>query len=544
MKKRLVSLLLAMTMILALAACGQTKTPASETGEGKTIKIGIQARANVESYDDNALTNWLEETTGYDIEFQYFSTNASEWRTQVTTMIAGGETLPDIMYGFGWNADERYTYGRDGYIIDLRPYFEDEELMADYRARVAELYGEDYYDFMLNSIASADGAIYAYPTLSSSESELPQNMVYINTTWLDKLGLEKPTTYEAFVEVLRAFQTGDPNGNGKSDEIPAVGATFATNCDLPSWIINNWEYVNDEYLFNVTDGQLWLPYTTDNYREGLKAINDLVKEGLLSTLTWTIGDAAEQTALWTPADETALCGVFSAHMLTRTTQDNPVMYEYEGLAPFHYAPLKTSAPNAYIYITEDCQDPEGAFRFLLNLSTEAGSMAARYGQEGEDWEWAVDVNNGSEGVNVLNSSAFGGQTSATWGIAYGIAVKYGPSTKYHTVNLVPMEQLSWNSIRTIKSNEHGSAYLAVAEQNNPDEVVYALAYSEEEIEAVSNIATDLRSFIKEARAQFASGERDPYDDADWAAYLKGVSDMGAETLLANAQSAYDRSSGK
>lgn len=42
----------------------------------------------------------------------------------------------------------------------------------------------------------------------------------INVEWLEKLGLDMPTTTEELKEVLIAFKTKDPNGNGKADEIP------------------------------------------------------------------------------------------------------------------------------------------------------------------------------------------------------------------------------------------------------------------------------------------------------------------------------------
>lgn len=41
----------------------------------------------------------------------------------------------------------------------------------------------------------------------------------INKEWLDKLGLEVPTTIDEMEEVMIAFRDGDPNGNGIQDEI-------------------------------------------------------------------------------------------------------------------------------------------------------------------------------------------------------------------------------------------------------------------------------------------------------------------------------------
>lgn len=549
MKRKLVSALLLAVMVLSLAACGKTGPTSSasgsaEDGQRKTLTIGVNTRSNVESYDDNELTLWLEEVSGYDLEFVFFSATASEWRTQLTTMIAGGEKLPDIMFGQGFNDAERNTYGQDGYFIDLMQFFGDEELMSTkypwYEEKIERLFGEGHLDKVLAKGQDASGALYGFPGIGYSESDLPQNMVYINTNWLDKLGLEIPTTYEEFVTVLRAFKEQDPNGNGKQDELPAVGATFATSCDLPSWIINNWEFVNDAFLFNVTDGKLWLPYGTDNYRKGVQALNDLVKEGLLSTQTWTIADTSEQTALWTPASGTALCGVFSAHMLLRTTPESPIMYEYQPLPPFNYAPLKASGSSYYVYITEDCEDPAGAFDFIMNFSSDEGTLRARYGVPEVDWTFGNDALTGRKGIQILDTTAYSGQTRSTWGATAAIIAKYDLENYYTSIVTDP-DNLTWTEARTEVNRNHGAQYIAVANANNPEELIFNLTYTAEEEAACGNIKTDLVNYIKEARAQFASGERDPYNDADWAAYVQGLEDIGAATLLKNAQSAYERS---
>lgn len=45
-------------------------------------------------------------------------------------------------------------------------------------------------------------------------------VMMINKTWLDKLSLELPTTFDELETVLKAFKEQDPKGNGKADEIP------------------------------------------------------------------------------------------------------------------------------------------------------------------------------------------------------------------------------------------------------------------------------------------------------------------------------------
>ncbi|AET59366.1 sugar ABC transporter periplasmic protein [Paenibacillus terrae HPL-003] len=45
------------------------------------------------------------------------------------------------------------------------------------------------------------------------------DLPWINVEWLNKLGLSMPTTTKELKQVLIAFKTKDPNGNGQADEI-------------------------------------------------------------------------------------------------------------------------------------------------------------------------------------------------------------------------------------------------------------------------------------------------------------------------------------
>ena len=81
---------------------------------------------------------------------------------------------------------------------------------------------------------------------------------------------------------------------------------------------------------------------------------------------------------------------------------------------------------------------------------------------------------------------------------------------------------------------------AVAEANNPDEVVNKLIYTTEESEAIGNIKMEVLTFAKEARAKFATGVYDVNDDATWQWYIDTLNDMGLQTYLEQSQSAWDR----
>ena len=128
--KRITALLLALIMVFAMAACGETspeetgnngQNPASGDGTGfylhpsdyrgelplvaegedNKLLIGVRTSASVEDYNDNAFTKWVEEQTGVDVEFMQFSGSAGDAATQISLMLASGERLPDVLLNIG-----------------------------------------------------------------------------------------------------------------------------------------------------------------------------------------------------------------------------------------------------------------------------------------------------------------------------------------------------------------------------------------------------------------------------------------------------------
>ena len=81
---------------------------------------------------------------------------------------------------------------------------------------------EDRED-ILQATTMADGNIYGFAAYEPETWNLTPNRMFINRAWLDKLGLEVPTTTDELKTVLEAFRDGDPNGNGVQDEIGVYG---------------------------------------------------------------------------------------------------------------------------------------------------------------------------------------------------------------------------------------------------------------------------------------------------------------------------------
>ena len=202
--------------------------PLVPEGEKATLTIGIPQSVNVEDYKTNALTVWLEEQTGVELEFVPFSSDTTEASQQLNAMIAGGEKLPDILYSMDCvSAELRDQLGEEGYFLDVTPLLNDYGYYFwEQYNKCIELYGN--YEQQLKNAFSfgqdpTNGALYAVPYFSKAEVDSCENLQVINKTWLDAVGAEMPTTVEELENVLTLFATQDPNGNGIADEIPYVG---------------------------------------------------------------------------------------------------------------------------------------------------------------------------------------------------------------------------------------------------------------------------------------------------------------------------------
>lgn len=256
--KKIVAVLLCLIMTVSLlVGCGGKESNKNDDGR-TTITIGIPQNMQIPDYDTNAFTVWLEETTGYNIEFHFFASNSGDYASQLSTMIAGGkEKLPDMLFNFSLGSEVYRQYGEYGYFLELSSYFNDPEKGKPFWDRVAELPEVMQTRIKDDLCETGKDVIYALPFLQNSCLDSLNSQVYINKVWLDKLGLDMPTDNESLYQVLKAFVNNDPNGNGKKDEIGIIGSTKSLGSDPIEFLMNLFVNVNDANWFNLdSNGQL------------------------------------------------------------------------------------------------------------------------------------------------------------------------------------------------------------------------------------------------------------------------------------------------
>lgn len=220
-----------------------------------------------------------EEKTGVDIHWTVVPDTSKAER--IATTFASGE-LPDLFVNMLGN-NEVLTYGMAGALLPVSDYL---EYMPNF-ASILETMPD-----VKAAVTMPDGKIYGIPQVNMwsvrpGDGVYARTSVFINREWLAKLNLEAPTTTEAFLDVLRAFKTGDPNDNGEADEIPL---SFVYNgwSEIPgSLLYGPFGLIGMGYQMNVKDGKCFYAIQDERYIDAVKYIRSLWTEGLIDPEAFT-----------------------------------------------------------------------------------------------------------------------------------------------------------------------------------------------------------------------------------------------------------------
>lgn len=548
--KKFLAIVLTLAIVLGLCACGGSGGGTTGGGEVEgqvTIKLGLATNAKVMSYTDNALTKWLEEETGYKIEFVEYS-GGTDVATQISTTVAARQELPDILWGISLNEAALSTYGKEGYFVDLTPYYEDKEgASATFWERLETDLTETQQETVIRKITDADTEkIYGVPCIETSLVDKINYMVWINTEWLDKLNLEMPTDIASLEKVLYAFRDNDPNGNGLKDEIPLFGSEKAGASQPINWIINMYLYYNESKRMQDYDGdgQLELVYTQDAYREALKFVNKLYDEKLLTTMVYT-ASGNEMKTITTPASGTAICGIFTGHLTTNTTFGNEVLYQYEPLPLWGCAVESDMSCNLNTFITETAEKKgivDQCFKLLMTMFSKEGSFRIRYGEKGVNWtEPSSDEAVSDYGLKadyMLLDDPFQQQTTAIWGKVSSTLNHYAECETAE----VAADLDEWTATRSKMHAEYRKLFDEAVAKYNPTNLCPTLVATTEEEEDIDMTRTNVLAYAASAEKDFVCGTNgmDINDDSDWNAFLNELEKLGLSDYQKFCQTIYDR----
>ena len=538
MRKNVLALLLALVMILGLL-------PVSALAETPVITIMIEDHPLIQDWETNLQTLKIEEVCGVDLQFQMLPYDRNE-RLQKIEMMAldNGRDFADIVIVNSGNSSylsTLQTFADMGLIVPLNDYMANTPYLDESLANMSVLpMAKDEY---VRYLTSTDGNIYSFGySFFTVNNQLSACRIMLYEPWLEKLGLEVPTTTEELRNVLIAFRDQDPNGNGKNDEIPLISMNSKASTNLLRTLMNPFIYTQENFLINE-DGTLVFAPAQDEWKDGLAYIKSLVDEGLLSTLSFTQDDAQMTTLM---AAEEQVVGAMARHSASNLPAAEArreayvIMGAIEGPAGVRQQTQAACIPTPNAFISSNCKNVEAAVKVLDYLSSIEMNNWSRYGVEGEHYVYME-----TPGVGVYEGIGFKGdieEINNIWGseqnvhwAQIGPVVGDGSTITYRTAYVA--KEGNYNHSLPI-----GATIKRELDYVNTENRVAGMIFTAEEQEVVNEFRSSIESAVTEAYTLFVTGNRDL--DSEWESYVKSLYDMGLEPYMEALQSCWDRMNGK
>ena len=136
---------------------------------------------------------------------------------------------------------------------------------------------------------TVDGKVTVLPSSRTKGFLASGQHFMINKTWLDKLGLEVPKTWDDLRKVMEAFKTQDPNGNGEADEIafnPREQSTGKIGDWWSPWLMMNATGIATHFNSGpsqqgiyVKNGKVGNWMQTEQFRQVIEFYNEMIQNG-------------------------------------------------------------------------------------------------------------------------------------------------------------------------------------------------------------------------------------------------------------------------
>ncbi len=397
MKKRgwkLVSAILILSVLLTACSQGNSGknsgTDGSQAGGDGSKPVEISVFAVQEQGIDlktNKFTEYLQKE--YDVKFnwQLIPSDGAKEKRQIS--LASGD-YPDAYmlthYIDQFSQADLLKFGKQGVLIPLN------DLIDQYAPNIKKALETQPDMKVLNT--APDGNIYGLGAYTQCFHCSYPNKMWINTKWLKDLNLEMPKTTEDFKNVLKAFKTKDPNGNGKADEVALSGSIEDFGVRVLPFLMNGFVYNDDRNYLNMSNDKVSSAAVTQEWKDGLAYVKSLFDEGLIDPGAFTqnaeafkkIGENAGAEILGAGAGMHP--AIFTDLAKERTKDYNPVPPLQGPNGSFATHDNGGVSPGAKFVITNKASKEAqiALIKMVDYMFTPEGQTNGATGVKGLDWE--------------------------------------------------------------------------------------------------------------------------------------------------------------
>jgi putative aldouronate transport system substrate-binding protein len=453
----------------------------------------------------------LEKRTGISVKFEV--TPADQYNTTMQTRLAAAKGLPDLIR----LPDDPIRYAKGGLIIPL------DDLIGSYAPSILNLFRER--PEVMKAMTAPDGAIYTLSAVVDARSMVNLNGLGMRKDWLETLNLEEPDTIDQWFDVLMAFKEGDPNGNGKKDEIPVIAINVNGLYKL-AWSYGLHLALSDGW-YPDEDGKIVYEWIEPRMKDWLQEMNKWYEAGLLDP---DMGSQNRDKYTAKAIGDTAGAAVSDMTMQfpqwnERMANDYPHA-RWEGIVPpegpYGDRMMEREQPTENIHygITRDCKDPETVIKWLdyMFASRDGQILMGNFGLEGLSYEM---VDGEPQFTDFILKSELGS------GIAQASLGVNGSFPRILMKEMIEQRFLQY---------EGEVAQSRKATQHYVPSFPRVLA-TKEETDIYAGIMADINTYKDEMIIRFIRGQ-EPLENFEH--YAESIRGMGIEEAVAIKQAQYDR----
>lgn len=514
-----------------LAACGSgggggNAASKEQDPSGKVTLNFITQSSPLAPADPNEklINKRLEEKTNVHINWKNFTRDVFVEKRNLA--IASGD-LPDAIFNADYSDYELLKLAKDGAIIPLNDLIESN--MPNFKKVL-----EDAPEYK-SMITAPDGNIYAFPWIEElgegkERIQAVDSMPWINVEWLKKLGLEMPTTTEELKQVLIAFKTQDPNGNGQADEIPLSFINKPGAEDLAFLFGSFGLGENPDHAVVSNDGKVIFTAAEEGYKNAVSFIHGLHKEGLIDIEAFT-----QDWSTYLAKGKDQKYGLYFSWDKANISGANEA---YEVMPPL-------AGPDGEINVTRTNGLGLGRGKMVITSANKNLETTVKWIDQLYDPIQSVQNNWGTYGDETQQNIFEFDETS---GMLKHLPLEGAAPVELREKTSIggPLAILDsyYNKYTTMPDDAKGRMDIIkniMAPQMKADNVMPSVFHSIEELDRLTTIETDLFAYVLRMRTEWYQNGK---IDAEWNDYLKELDRLGLQEWMKIKQAGYDRAAGK
>lgn len=492
---------------------------ASQTFTYWTV-LSQNVAATLQSYNDMACYQELEKRTGVHIDFQHVSDMGAQTEEQFNLFIASGQYTDIIERNWLNVTGGPGKYLNDGVIIPLN------ELVDQHAPNLKKVL--DDHPAWRKEVVTDDGTLYSFPFIRGDVGLQVFQGPIVRKDWLDKLGIEMPTTLDEWHEMLVAFKTKDPNGNGQADEVPFTSSLYSqplnsfllAHAFIGAWgIAMEWYQEAGKVMFGMLQPEFkeFLTVMAQWYKEGLydvdfptmdtKLQDAKVTGNQLGSFVQNTGGGIGKYLGLMKADPNFK--VVAAPYPTLKKGDVPILGQRD-----------RTFPGEGLAITTACKDPVAVVKWADYAYGEEGHILFNFGVEGLSFNWVDGYPKYTDTVTKDPKLAL--QQSMARFFRSNFNGPFVQDIRYFEQYAALPEQQESVKLWSVPSNE---------KQLPP------VTQTQDESQRFASIMNDINTLRNEAVIKIIVGQMPV---SDWDGVVSQMKQIGIEEAIALRQAALDR----